>query len=298
MKSGSILIFFLLLPLSLAAESFIIEKADQLFAEDKYEEAHSFLIGNIDNLKGDLEKAKAYWRLSKSMVILGIIITREKASKDEILAVYQQGIDFADKAIELNKNCRDAFLWKASALGSWGQAKGPLDALKMAGKTRDNLGLAIEIDPEYDPAFSILAMVYGMVPGWPLSFGNVDYAVSFARRAVDCFREDEKFSEYYLLLGRFLWKRNWKRNKRLSRLEKKSREFDRHDIALEKFRFYEGKIDFNKPLPYGETHLADMSDRDEARAILDSVEKKVKDYPLEEKKSILEHVSQLRKKWK
>ncbi len=297
MNPCRILVFFLLLPLSLTAESSIIEKTDEFFLEDKYEEAHAFLIGNIENLTRDVEKAEAYWRLSKAMVILGIIKAQEKASKEEILAAYQQGIDFADKAIELNKDCRDAFLWKASALGSWGQAKGPFDALKMAGKTRDNLALAIEIDPEYDPAFSMLSMVYGMVPGWPLSFGNVDYAVSLSRRAVDCFKEDEKFSEYYLLLARFLWKRNWKRDKRVSRLGKKSREFDRHDIALEKFWFYEGKIDFNKPLPYGERRLGDMSDQDESRAILDSVEKKVKDYPPEEKKSILEQVSQLRKKW-
>jgi tetratricopeptide (TPR) repeat protein len=81
----------------------------------------------------------------------------------------------------------EPLVWEGIVLSSYAGAKGGLDALSLAKKSRDCLLEATRIDPAAlkGSAFTSLGALYYKVPGWPIGFGDHDKANDFLRKAIE-----------------------------------------------------------------------------------------------------------------
>ncbi len=122
--------------------------------------------------------------------------------------------------------------------------------LMKAKPMRDLLQTALSIYPGHAASYYVLGIMYERVPGWPLSFGDNDYAVSLARKSIDANRaeieagkEDEVKLTYHIELARHLHARDWSEKKRTREHGKKAERYRETNAILEKSFYYEGVVD-------------------------------------------------------
>ena len=245
----------------------LLEKADRLEEDLQYHEGLALLKEALPGISDNRKLAEVYWRLSRFQLLVTDELRRQDAHRDRLLEGYEAGREYADKSLELAPGNYKAYYWRGSNIGRWGQSRGVLSALFRASDMRDDLERAIEANPAHGDSYYVLGMLYNTVPGGIVSFGSSEYAVSLGRKSLE-YQEgpDPKYS-YYLELAKSLWDRNWNNRRRNSRHDSKRADYLRARSQLEKAFHYEGMVDFSTPLPYASQGVARMSDRDEARAI-------------------------------
>jgi len=271
-------------------------KADLLDIEGKYAEEKEFLSSLLSQTANDAQSAEVYWRLSRTYLQFGEIKKLEGASQQVPLPLFEQGIRYADMAIKLNPNSAQGYFWKASNSGLWGQAKGILESLQKAEEMKEILFVAIVYDPSYSASYYVLAQLYDQVPGWPVSFGNIDFAVSLARKAVDLHKYHLANGKYpytyfdiYIELAKYLWIRNWDVHKRAREQERKRRNYYEKSASLEKYCYYEGIVQIRP--------VADRQEADELlRWIIAELEKINPRYPFQE--NALVKAKKLLREWR
>ena len=262
MKTVILLSMALLLSTGFAAADFqsVVDQADKYHDLEKHEEVKEFLISSIKSTTGNSQKAELYWRLARAYLNLGDDAEDNGADEKALLEIFQAGEDAASKAIDLDPNNHLAYYWKSGNIGRWGQTKGILNSLFKAKPMRKLLTSAIEINPEHADSYYVLGQLYEQVPGFPLSFGDVDASVSLGRKAVVLHRqqvasgeEDELRYDFFTELAKHLYERDWKSAKRSKEQAKKSSKYRSQKDILEKNFYYESTIDLKK-----------VSDREEA----------------------------------
>jgi tetratricopeptide (TPR) repeat protein len=149
--------------------------------------------------RGDLAKAKealakyqaalaagedAYgtnWRLARVEYWIGDH-TADKTAKKQI---FQQGIDYAKKAIELAPNKVEGHFWLGVCYGVYGEAKGVLKSLSLVKPIKEEMRRVLEIEPAYDKggADRILGRVFHEVPG--IFGGNEKKSLEHLLKAVE-----------------------------------------------------------------------------------------------------------------
>jgi len=246
-----------------AAVTDTLAKVDALHDQGKYEEARAIALDAVGSASA-AEKAELYWRASRETVELGDAAEDNKAAKDAILKIFEQGEKYADMAIAADPQNNLGYYWKSSNIGRWGQVKGILNSLAKAAPMRELLVKDLSLDPDHPDAYHVLGALYRELPGSPLSFGSSDAAVSLGRMAVDlrakAVREGiEKDINYniHLYLAKSLWKRNLSAEKRAAAQAKKLAAYQAAKTPLEKGSAYEGTLT-----------LKNASDREEAREIV------------------------------
>ncbi len=252
---------FLVLPFAFADIGKTLKEVDSLYRADKHEQAKEILLRALDNVSSNREKAEVYWRLSREVEKIGERKKNEgSASKEELLSIFEKGERYADRAIQYDPTDYNAYFWKSANIGRWGQTKGILNSLFKAGPMRDLLVKAISIKPDFPDAYYVLGQLYEQVPGFPLSFGNVDYAVSLGRKSIDLMKKwyaaglkKEIDYSYYKELAKHLYKRNWSARKRKRYQPKERKKYNSESDLLTKSFYYEGIVP-----------LKDESDREEA----------------------------------
>jgi hypothetical protein len=134
---------------------------------------------------------------------------------------------------------------------------------------RDDLERAVNSNPNHGDSYHVLGMLYDSVPGI-ISFGNKQYAVSLARKAVDNQDEPDRPYDYsyYLELAKHLWNRKWKEGKRVSEQKKERDKFGKKSSVMEQNWFYDGFVDLSNSTAYSSGGIKNMSDREEAEVIL------------------------------
>ncbi len=246
-----------------AAVADTIAKVDTLHDQGQYEEARTIALDAVGSASA-AEKAELYWRAARETLELGDAAEDDKAAKDVILKIFEQGEKYADMAIAANPQNNLAYYWKSSNIGRWGQVKGILNSLFKAGPMKELLVKDLSLDPNHPDAYNVLGQLYReLTTAGPLSFGNIETAVSLGRmaidqrvRAVQAGTEKELSYNYYLQLAKSLWKRNLTAEKRRANQVKKLAAFQAAKTPLEKGSAYEGSLE-----------LKAMSDREEAREI-------------------------------
>lgn len=254
------------------AEPGVLETVDQLTGENKLRESRVVLEKALTKATVPEEQSEVLWRLSRLTYLETEQKKQTREDSSRLLKAYEQGADLAARALAANPRSPEAFFWRASNWGSWAQAKGGLDALGKATAARDDLAAAIRLKPDFGPACYVLGLLYGSLPGWPLSFGNKEFGISLLRRAMDLAEKPEHTLGYRLNLAVFLWERNWSAAVRGEKRKFMSRSHDEKKLMDEKYCFYEGKADFSREVLSGGRTLQDLSDREEARAQLAFVE--------------------------
>ena len=292
------LIAFLAASLSLAAAwadvSKITAEADALHDTGAYTEAVKLLVDSVPSASGGKELAELYWRASRDTLELGDIAEKSGKSRDDILAVFTTGEGYADKAIAADPGNDLGYYWKSANIGRWGQVKGILNALSKAGPMRDLLVKELAINPERADPYYVLGELYREVPGWPVSFGDMDAAVSLGRRAVDARQQQvqqgtEKMDYNFATeLAKTLYKRNWSAAARIAEQKKKASKLTAAVTPLEKGALYEATVT-----------LSGQSDREEAKSLAQWVVSELEKLPslTAPQKKDLESAKSLLKGW-
>ena len=242
-------------------------EADALDKAYKYREAKDILEAALGKGATNGEKAQIYWRLSRTTLNIGDDAEDAGLPKKELLAIFEEGEAFADKAIELDPGNHLGYFWKSANMGRWGQTKGIFAALDKAAPMRDLLAKAVSIDPDHAESYFVLGELFDEVPGPPLSFGNMSFAVSFGRKSIALHEKnlstgktDEKRFDFYIKLAKHLYKRNWNVKRRTNVAQKRLADYNSGPDAFGKNCHYESTVT-----------LVEMSDRDEAVTILGKV---------------------------
>lgn len=273
----------------------VLDESDALNREGRYELETDVLLSSLETDLTSTQKAEVYWRLSRTAMLRGGEAQQQGEPKTALYAIFEEGEAFGLKAITADPNNHLGYFWAANNVGRWLQVNMGLKALKKARVVRDLYAESIERNPEYALTYFAISQMYAQVPGKPISFGSIDYAVSLARKAVDIHMDSvasepgqDRFYGYEIELARVLYKRGWSSEKRLGKQGRKERNFDQGDGAFEKNMFYEGTVVL-EPVP----------DRIEARAILHRIieEIEVAQAPTEYQKAVLGRVAELLERW-
>ena len=251
----------------------IVTQADDLHDQGKYADARALLLDAVNQTADGKEQAELYWRASRETIELGDIAEKAKKPTDEVLGFFVKGEGYADKAIASDPDNDLGYFWKSANVGRWGQVKGVFNALGKVPEIRDLLLKVLSINPDRSDAYFVLGQFYREPPGWPISFGNTDWAVSLGRKAIDLNKEQvqagkERDNSYAFLkeLAKTLHNRGWSAANRRSEQKHKAEKYAVAKPPFEKNCYYEGFVT-----------LKDMSDAEEAKEIVhqvvDSMEK-------------------------
>ncbi|RKX76846.1 MAG: hypothetical protein DRP87_10775 [Spirochaetes bacterium] len=252
-----------------------IAEADRLHREFKHTEALAVLKEALSQAGTDKEKASMYWRLSRETLYIADDALDAGEEDSKVLDMYSQGEAYADQAISFDPNNYECYYWKASNIGKWGKLRGILSSLFKAKPMRDLLEKAITIKPDHAASYYVLGQLYEKVPGGIVSFGNKDYAVSLGRLSVHYHQQDRAAGledrikyDYHTELARHLWERNWDASRRKREQKAKRDRYYSEKGVLQKAFYYEGIVE-----------LENISDREEARKIVDWVVKEIEALP-------------------
>jgi hypothetical protein len=256
----------LVLPAALACADIAqaLHDSDALHDAGRWADARKLLLDSAAAASGAKEQAEIYWRASRETMELGNDANDAKKPVNDVLAIFIEAEGYADKAIAADPRQDWGYYYKASNIGRWGQVKGILNALFKAGPMKDVLVQGLAVNPERSEAYNVLSQLFREVPGKPLSFGNIDAAVSLERTAIDLRAAQVKAGTekrlswgFYNELAKTLWKRNWPAAQRATEQKAKAARFEKAATPLDKGSLYEARVT-----------LQNGSDRDEARAIV------------------------------
>jgi tetratricopeptide (TPR) repeat protein len=274
MRKIAVLVLVLLIGgfAGLWANTQLIEQADMLYEAAEYTDALALLESEVSQIRDEQDQAEVYWRMSRLSLFIGDDLEDEGASKGDLLDIYDQGVAYAEKAIALQPSA-DAYYWKSSNTGRWGETKGILNSLSKSKPMHADLEWVISFEPNYPDAWYVFGRLYFLLPGGFISFGNTDYAVSFARRAIDVYQEPDLKISYYKSLAEMLHDRDWSSSTRGKEYPGLYKDFSKARTLMEQMRKYEGFLaEHNYKPRYASAPLKQLSDRQEAQQIVDWLE--------------------------
>ncbi|MCK9286616.1 MAG: hypothetical protein PHU24_09715 [Sphaerochaetaceae bacterium] len=273
MQRKAILLFALMFVLSISfvfASAAELDQADVLYKQDKLEEAKIVLDKLLVNATDPVSKAEILWRLSRVTLNIGDELDAEGATDDVLFAKYEEAQAYAEESIALHPMSK-GYQWRSASVGRWGETKGPLNALSKAPLLRDDLTVVVNDynDVDNSDAWYVLGQLYFQLPGWPISFGDLDVAISYTRKALDTIPSDELYPNHYLALSKMLWKRNWNVSKRSSKINDFQKSWNKaNQTNIERHKYYEGAEGTSKVPFYSTVALNKMSDKQEAVLLL------------------------------
>lgn len=248
----------------------VLKQADDLYWGDTYEEAEALLLSALAKETDSTEKAEILWRLSRVTLGIGDELGELGATKDELFAIYEKAETYAKDSISVNPTAW-GYVYKASSVGRWGETKGPLNALSKAAPMKEDFSKVIDTYKVYDNTISwyVLGQLYFQLPGWPISFGNLEYAISYTRKALDTIPSHTMYPNHFKALAEMLWKRGWSAGTRNSKINAYQKEWAKAGkTELEKHVYYEGFNGSGHVPFYSPVALNKMSDKQEAVMLL------------------------------
>ncbi len=300
-RSLLVLIILFITLTTLFANPAVYKRADDLYWSDRYEEAKSYLEGELAKATNPTVRSELLWRLSRVTLGIGDEMKVQGASKDELFAIYEEGERIANDAIK-SAPLAWAYVYRASNIGRWGETKGPLNSLSKAKPMRDDFNYIIDnlgvLD--IDTAWYVLGQLYYQLPGWPISFGNIDTAISYSRKAIDSIPSERLLPGHFKALAQMLWKRDLSASKRNSKINSIEKDWKKsHKSVVDKYGYYEGANGANAIPFYSPVALNKMSDRQEAQMVLAYAIAKYEVWPFHSRadKRNYEDMKALMKEW-
>ena len=283
MRKNCFALILLLIFSSALFAAFNPEYSDYLFYTlEDYEADEKYLAQALSSAESNSEKSSILWRQSRNVLTQGDGL--DENDKEGRIAKYEEAEALAIKSIELEPNA-DAYHWKSSAVGRWGQTKGPLNSLSKAPAMLEDVKMVVDtFGYDYTDAWYVLGLLYNQLPGWPISFGDTNAAISYMRKSLDTrIIGRGLFLTLYQELSDQLYDRNWDAKKRAKEFDKMKKSYDKESIPSEKMKYYEGAEGADGVPFYSTVPLSRMSDRQEAVMLLRYAEAlyKAKANPLE-----------------
>jgi tetratricopeptide (TPR) repeat protein len=267
-RLGMVLALLLIIvPLGMADFQDILDRVDQLHEAEDYEQTKNLIESSMTEAKSGAEKAELHWRLARAWLNLGDEAEDAGTVEEALLAYFEKGEAEAQKAIEADPKNHLGYYWKSANIGRWGQVKGILNSLFKAKPMRDLLQQAVAVEPEHADSYYVLGQLFEQVPGFPVSFGDKDYAVSLGRKSLDLHEqqvrtgiEDKINYDFYTEMAKHLWERNYSAAKRGREQARKVSKYESTSDPMEKNFYYEAAVS-----------LKNMSDREEALEMINWV---------------------------
>ena len=140
----------------------------------------------LDRLRAAIERAVAsdpspanWTALSRISFLWGDI---RATTREEKLEAYDRGRQAGRRATELAPRDAAAHFWYATNTGRWGQTNGVVRSLFLLSTVREQLAIALELDPNLTGAYVVAGYVHYEVPG--LLGGDLDRAEESFRTAL------------------------------------------------------------------------------------------------------------------
>lgn len=247
-----------------------LEQADALYWADRYEEAKEFLSNELVKSTNSEMRSELLWRLSRATLAIGDELKADGASDQLLFATFEEGQEYAEKAIS-EKPIARAYTYRASNIGRWGETKGPLNSLSKAKPMRDDFTYVIDTLDVMDDtiAWYVLGQLYFKLPGWPLSFGDINTAISYTRMAIDTIPSQNLYHGHFKALAEMLWKRGLSAAKRKSKIASIEKDWKKSKgSTLDQYGYYEGSNGTKAKPFYSPVSLEEMSDQQEAVMLL------------------------------
>jgi tetratricopeptide (TPR) repeat protein len=99
--------------------------------------------------------------------------------------LFQKGIDWSKKAIELNPKNAGGHFWLGVNDGKYGESRGILKSLFLVGPIKDAMQQVIAIDPAYEHggAYRVLGRMFYKLPGF--AGGGVDKSITNLKKSLE-----------------------------------------------------------------------------------------------------------------
>lgn len=112
--------------------------------------------------------------------------------KNRRVQLFENCVAIADQALALNANDVSGLFWKAAAMGKIAEDTGVLNALRMLRPMEQMLLKVVALDEKYENAggHRALGRMYHKLPGFPISFGSNQKALTHLKWAHELFPED------------------------------------------------------------------------------------------------------------
>ncbi len=256
-------LIFVMLAIQLAAAPIYLSKSDRLSNQGKNQKSIDLLKSELPKVSDSHLKAQIYWRLARDTFSIANLGGVRTGSDKQFLPLYEESKKYADEAISLDPKIGRAYYWKAAAVGKISQIKNLLRAFIKAPEVRNLLFKAGRLDPGDGEVWYVLAQLYSMIPGFPISFGNTVYAVSLGRKGLNARKqqvadgsEPNVPEDYHIQLAKELARRNWSKQEREQRQPEEAQKYASSTDPVEKNFYYEGVV-----------KIPALSDREEAISI-------------------------------
>lgn len=163
------------------------------------QKAESILMGMLE--MEEVPKDEVLWRLSF------MCYQRAKGLEDkkERIRLYEQGMEYAKKAMEINPKNPEAHFFYAVNMGKIGKEKGVLRSLFMVDDLKREADIVLSLDSLHVGARLLLASIYYELPGFV--GGSVDRAIEYYKDAI---RIDPNYTKAYIGLARCYVKKKMK----------------------------------------------------------------------------------------
>lgn len=126
------------------------------------------------------DNAELLWRLAKFHWYLG----DQSSVKKTRLAWFGQGQSYAEQAVKADARNINAHFWLAALIGAAGDTRGVLQSLSSVSPMKKELDICLQLDPKFADAHDLMAQLYWLAPGPPISIGNKKRAMEASVLAV------------------------------------------------------------------------------------------------------------------
>jgi len=198
MKAGKIIFtaaLFIMMTAALAAQTTTVQsfiaQADRLATvEFKNQEALNVLK---EAEKMDKNNFEILWRISRSLIDIGEHLpAKTDDEKDRQLKMYEESLDYANRAVNAKPNDAEGYVRRAIAYGRVALFKGVWESKDIVKKVKADCEKALTIDPKNATAHYVFARSHAKLAEkpkvfrWPLGldWGNRDDAAKMYEQAI------------------------------------------------------------------------------------------------------------------
>ena len=225
-----------------------------------------------------------------------------KDEKNKLIEVYEQALEIINEIFRLPEAENDPethrlYFYRAFYKTLIAGVKRNMGFLSEIKHIFEDLGKSLELEPDFPDSVFFAAGLYQFLPGWPISRGSNEKAISWYRYGLGILEENPKdipgdqleeiIARNQLSLAQCLAERDWKADKRKKEQEKFRNKYSNAEDITEEIDFYEGI-----------TVLENISDMEEAKRLYEKAEyyylelENVTDENFEEVEALLKSVYQ------
>jgi hypothetical protein len=213
------------------------------------------------------EKAEVLWRLSKACLLIG----QTKDGKELKREWFGKGIEYALQGIKEDAKSAQCYMWHSANVGRDCQTR-PLteQAAAVSPMMQDHQMILEKLGrTDCSESWQALSEIYVNHP-----FKSTDSGINFARKAAMTVPSKELRLSTYSYFAGLLKKRGWSAEKRRSQIERNAKEVSGKKGAIEAAALLDGSLGSDFKPAWSEKSLGEMSDAQEAEAIIAWAKKK------------------------